>query len=430
MSRVVILGAGIMGLAAAYRARQLGHQVTILEADRVAGGMAAHFDFGGVSVERFYHFVCRADAPTFALMEELGIADKMRFVPAATAYFTHGKLYKWSTPWALLTFPHLSLISKFRYGLQMFLATKRSNWEKLDGMTARQWIEGGAGREAYDKLWRSLMELKFYEYAEDISAAWIWTRVKRIGTSRRSLFQEELGYIEGGSETLVATLCEALENAGAHLHLGTPVQRVLSENGCVTGVVAGVDENAKTYPADAVISTVPAPLVPQLVPELPEAAKSAYAGIANIGVVCVMLRLEKKVSEYFWVNVVAPDIEIPGFIEFSNLRPLGSNLVYVPYYMPVTNEKWARPDSAFVQDAFAALRRVNPELTEADLLHSAVGRLKHAQPVCGPHFLQTLPPVQTAISGLQAADTCFYYPEDRGIAESIRIGRQMAEAVA
>ena len=426
MSRVVILGAGIMGLAAAYRARQLCHEVTLLEADSVAGGMAAHFDFGGVSVERFYHFVCRADAPTFALMEELGIADKMRFVPSATAYFTHGKLYKWSTPWALLTFPHLSLVAKIRYGLQMFLATKRSDWKKLDGMTARQWIEGGAGREVYNKLWRSLMDLKFYDYAEDISAAWIWTRVKRIGTSRRSLFQEELGYIEGGSETLVTTLCDALKKAGARLHLATPVQRVLSENGRVTGVVAG----SETYPADAVISTVPAPLVPGLVPELPEAAKSAYAGIPNIGVVCVMLRLAKKVSEYFWVNVVAPDIDIPGFIEFSNLRPLGSNLVYVPYYMPVTNEKWAWPDAAFVADAFAALRRVNPTLTETDLLHSAVGRLRHAQPVCGPHFLQSLPPVQTAISGLQAADTCFYYPEDRGIAESIRIGRQMAEAVA
>ena len=426
MSRVVILGAGIMGLAAAHRAAQLGHAVTILEADRVAGGMAAHFDFAGVSVERFYHFVCKADAPTFALMQELGIAGKMRFVPAATAYFMHGKLYKWSTPWALLTFPHLSLVSKLRYGLQMFLATRRRNWDKLDAMTARQWIEGGAGREAYDKLWRRLMELKFYEYAEDISAAWIWTRVKRIGTSRRSLFQEELGYIEGGSETLVKTLCAALEHAGARLHLGTPVQRILSENGSVTGVVAGTE----IFSADAVISTVPAPLVPGLVPELPEAVKSAYAGIANIGVVCVMLRLAKKISEYFWVNVVAPDIDIPGFIEFSNLRPLGSNLVYVPYYMPVTNEKWAWPDDAFVADAFAALRRVNPKLTETDLLHSAVGRLAHAQPVCGPHFLQTLPPVQTAIAGLQAADTCFYYPEDRGIAESIRIGRQMAEAVA
>jgi acetylornithine deacetylase/succinyl-diaminopimelate desuccinylase-like protein len=39
--------------------------------------MAAHFDFSGTSIERFYHFVCKSDAPTFALMEELGIADKI-----------------------------------------------------------------------------------------------------------------------------------------------------------------------------------------------------------------------------------------------------------------------------------------------------------------------------------------------------------------
>jgi protoporphyrinogen oxidase len=57
-----------------------------------------------------------------------------------------------------------------------------------------------------------------------------------------------------------------------------------------------------------------------------------------------------------------------------------------------------------------------------------VGRLRHAQPVCGPEFLATLPPVQTPIAGLQIADTCFYYPEDRGIAESVRLGRAMAEA--
>jgi hypothetical protein len=36
--------------------------------------------------------------------------------------------------------------------------------------------------------------------------------------------------------------------------------------------------------------------------------------------------------------------------------------------------------------------------------------------------------VQTPISGLQIADTCYYYPEDRGIAESVRLGQQMAVA--
>ncbi|HSE74298.1 MAG TPA: FAD-dependent oxidoreductase, partial [Dongiaceae bacterium] len=46
MARLVVLGAGPMGLAAAHRAVQLGHQVDVIEADQKPGGMAAHFDFG------------------------------------------------------------------------------------------------------------------------------------------------------------------------------------------------------------------------------------------------------------------------------------------------------------------------------------------------------------------------------------------------
>jgi len=45
-------------------------------------------------------------------------------------------------------------------------------------------------------------------------------------------------------------------------------------------------------------------------------------------------------------------------------------------------------------------------------------------------FAKMLPPVVTAIRGLQIADTCFYYPEDRGISESVRIGKLMAERIS
>ena len=44
-------------------------------------------------------------------------------------------------------------------------------------------------------------------------------------------------------------------------------------------------------------------------------------------------------------------------------------------------------------------------------------------------FAAKIPPVQTPIHGLQIADTCFYYPEDRGISENVRIGEEMAERV-
>jgi phytoene dehydrogenase-like protein len=42
-----------MGLAAAYQAVRDGHDVGLLEAASQAGVMAAHFDFGGVSLESF-----------------------------------------------------------------------------------------------------------------------------------------------------------------------------------------------------------------------------------------------------------------------------------------------------------------------------------------------------------------------------------------
>jgi len=428
MSRIVVLGAGAMGLAAAYRALCEGHSVTLIEASAQPGGMAAHFDFDGLSIERFYHFVCKSDDPTFALMAELGIGDKMRWRDTSMGYFTKGELNPWGDPVSLLRFPHLSLIEKFRYGLFAFISTRRNRWDELETTSAKDWIERWCGVSVYDKLWRPLFGLKFYEYADNVSASWIWTRVRRIGRSRRSLMQEQLGYIEDGSQTLVDALMAAITAKGGIVRLGEPAVRVET----VDGRVSGVTTTQNHYEADAVISTVPTPLVSALVPDLPPDSKAAYDAIVNIGVVCVLLKLKRSVTPHFWVNVVDPQVKVPGIIEFSNLRPIpgGESVVYVPFYMPVTNPLWSRPNEAFVQDAFDCVRRVNPAITADDLLAGQAGRLSHAQPVCPPGFAATLPPVQTPIAGLQIADTCFYYPEDRGIAESIRLGEAMARAAS
>src|SRR5262249_38581204 len=156
-----------------------------------------------------------------------------------------------------------------------------------------------------------------------------------------------------------------------------------------------------------------------------------YARILNIGVTCVVLKLKRSVTPHFWVNIVEPGVPAPGIIEFSNLRPTGTGetVVYVPYYMPTTNPLWARPDGAFVDEAMQVVGRVTPAVVRDDLIAPHVGRLRHAQPVCPPGFAAMIPPVQTPIAGLQIADTCFYYPEDRGIAESVRLGQEMAEKI-
>jgi len=45
MARVMVIGAGAMGLAAAYHAVKAGHEVALFEAGPEPGGMAAHIDF-------------------------------------------------------------------------------------------------------------------------------------------------------------------------------------------------------------------------------------------------------------------------------------------------------------------------------------------------------------------------------------------------
>ncbi|MGP0094530.1 MAG: NAD(P)/FAD-dependent oxidoreductase [Xanthobacteraceae bacterium] len=425
MSRVVVIGAGVMGLAAAYHALKRGHAVTLLETAPEPGGMAAHFDLAGLSIERFYHFVCKADRPTFDLLGELGLDSAMRWVPTSMGYYVDGALHPWGNPLSLLTFPELSPFGKLRYGAMMFYATKRSDWTILENLSATEWIINWCGREVYERLWAPLFKLKFYEYADSISAAWIWTRIKRVGTSRRSMFQEELGYIEGGSETLVHALVRAIAERGGALRLNAPATRIEVADGSVTGVTLPNE----TVAADAVISTVPTPLVGRLVPGLPNIERARYDAISNIGVVCVVFRLRRSVTPHFWVNICDPRFEIPGIVEFSNLRPTGDTVVYVPYYMPTTNAKFTRSDELFRAEAFGYLQLLNPALRNDDLIAFHVGRLRYAQPVCPPGFAAKLPPIQTSIRGLQIADTCFYYPEDRGISESVRFGKMMAEQV-
>jgi protoporphyrinogen oxidase len=423
MSKVAIVGAGTLGLTTAHHAVRAGHRVDVFEADTVAGGMAAHFDFDGISLERYYHFVCKADQATFDLLGELGLHEALRWRPTSMGYFYRGAHHDWGTPLALLRFPHLGLMAKLRYGLFAFLATKRSDWSDLDGRHADEWIKSWCGEEGWRVLWEKLFTLKFYEYAHEISAAWIWTRIKRVGTSRVNLMQEELGFIEGGSETLVKHLLKSIERGGGSVHLGAPVSEVHLEAGRVTGLTAAGER--RDY--DAVITTVPLPLVPGMIPALPQDMRNRYAALKNVGVVCVVHKLRKSVTRNFWLNINDERMAVPGIVEFSNLRDFGpDHIIYFPYYLPASHPKFGWTDGQFIEESFGYLKLLNAGLADTDRLASKVSRLRFAQPVCGPRYLQTVPPVASGIGGLQIADTSSYYPEDRGISEGARLARVMA----
>jgi protoporphyrinogen oxidase len=424
--RIAVLGAGPMGLAVAYQLARDGHQPIVFEADDRVGGMTAAFDFSGLTIERYYHFHCISDHAFLTILAELGIADKMRWVETKMGYWYQERLQPWGNPLALLKFRGLSLVAKFRYGLHAFLCTKRNDWKPLDHVEATGWINRWVGKEAYEVLWRRLFDYKFYEYTTNLSAAWIWSRIRRIGRSRYNIFREKLGYLEGGSETLLQAMCTAIEAHGGEIRLKSPVSKVVIESEEVRGLeVAG-----RLEAFDKVISTVPLPYVPRLMQDLPADILERFQSVKNIAVVCVIAKLRKALTENFWLNTNDPEMDIPGLVEYTNLRPLDEHIVYVPFYMPGEHPKFAEPDQAFLDKVQRYLKKINPELNDDDFIALHASRYRYAQPICDPGYLNKLPPVALPVKGLWVADTSYYYPEDRGISESIDFGRKMAmEAV-
>jgi len=419
--RVAVLGAGPMGLAAAYQLVKQGDLPVIFEADDRIGGMTASFDFNGLNIERYYHFHCVSDHAFVEILNELGIADKMRWVETKMGYFYQGQIHPWGHPMALLKFPGLSLLEKVRYSLHVFTSIKRKNWHALDQKEAVNWIKNWIGEKAYEVLWSKLFDYKFYDYAHQLSAAWIWSRIRRIGLSRYNIFREKLGYLEGGSETLLQALKKAIEAKGGEIRLRNPVFRVAIEN----AQVKGIEYAGQFEPFEKVISTIPLPYLPKLMPDLPSDVLDAFRSIKNIAVVCVIVKLKRQVTKNFWLNINDPEMDIPGLVEYTHLRPLSQHLVYVPFYMPGEHPKFQESNQSFLDKVQRYLRIINPELQESDFMDMHVHRYRYAQPICVPGYLERLPSAKLPVKGLLAADTSYYYPEDRGISESVQFGRKL-----
>ena len=182
------------------------------------------------------------------------------------------------------------------------------------------------------------------------------------------------------------------------------------------------------HPADAVVSTVPFSILTRIGPDLPPDYVDNALALDNIGVRCILPKLAKPLTKYFWVNVNDDSLPLCGLIEYTNLNPAdGYSLVYSPTYVPRTDPEYARPDEEVLKETLAATAVIRPEFDRASVVDYRVFREPFAQPVCPVRFQKKLAPLRTPVPNLVAADTTHLLPHDRSISDNFDLaGKLMA----
>ena len=74
---VIVIGAGIAGLAAAYQIKKAGHDVLVLDMNNYVGGRMANVEWEGFLVDIGAKFVTTADKSLLNMVNEVGLTDQL-----------------------------------------------------------------------------------------------------------------------------------------------------------------------------------------------------------------------------------------------------------------------------------------------------------------------------------------------------------------
>jgi protoporphyrinogen oxidase len=428
---IVVLGAGLAGLSASYDLARQGHRVTLLEAAAEFGGLASSLQIEGQSIERFYHFICRSDNYLIELIQELGLSEQLNWQPTRTAFYYNGQHYRFGRPIDLMRFKPVPWPQRLRFGFHILRSYYRSNWKWLDEIPAKAWLIENIGEDAYNIIWHPLLRVKFGDFHDKISAAWMWHRIWRVAKSRTSLLSREtFGYLEHGSTTIIDGLVDWLRaQPNVSLKAGVRAQPLTVEDGRIMNIQTGDESLA----CDALLSTVALPGLNRLIPHQTSKYFTQAQQIQFIGVVCGLFSLKHSYSPNFWLNINDPNISFNGVIEQTNLnqnlRAAGLNILYVPFYLPTTEPRYNASLDELFAEYIPMLQRVNPAFNESWIKEWHVFRTPFAQAVCTTNFINLVPDHRTPIRGLYVTDSTQFYPEDRTLSAAIQQGRKAARYI-
>ncbi|MFJ4758014.1 protoporphyrinogen oxidase [Streptomyces sp. NPDC088763] len=301
--RVVVIGGGIAGLAAAHRLLVGGRDVTVLEASDRVGGKLLPGRIAGVRVDLGAESMLARRPEAVALAREVGLAERLQPPATATAsIWTRGALRPMPKGHVMGVPGTASALSGLlsQEGLaRIERDADLPRTEVGDDVAVGTYVAARLGREVVDRLVEPLLGGVYAGDAYRISLRSAVPQLYQAARTHDSLTEAVRGIqaaaaarqqtgpvfmgIEGGVGQLPLAVAASVRARGGEIVTGAPVTELRREGPTGWRVVAG----DRVLRADAVVVAVPAPAAAALLrAEAPAAAAELdaveYASMALV----------------------------------------------------------------------------------------------------------------------------------------------------
>ncbi len=399
MSRVIVLGGGIGGLAAAHRLSERGAEVLVLEAADRLGGLGGTFEYGGRRYERFYHTLSSADTALLQLMQDAGLRDEIDWHKTTMGMIVDSKKYDFTGPLDLLRFKPLSPFDRLRLGAVGKSMRFLGRGKDLDAMSAEEWMRPLFGDDGWEKVWRPMFAMKFG--GATVPALYLYERLARESNVALRAYPQ-IGY-QGIADGVAASI----EAMGGKVVTNARVSSLELRADQV--IVTTEDEQ---FDADWAVSTLPMPLLTSIATG-PLADQLALPNIDYMGVINILYLLNRPLSGHYWSAILDSGTDFSGMIEISTLTGTehfqGHHAVYVMRYTDRSSPIYQEPDEIIEQrwtEQFVSLHG----LAASDIDRAFVFRTPFVEPVWPLGYSRFKPKPRIGTTPLFMATTAQAYP--------------------
>jgi len=236
---VVVVGAGISGLCAAYRLHQRGLAVAVLEASSRIGGRTLNLDIGNDEVvDAGAQWIGPQQTRVLALCDELGIETFPTYVDGAMVLVRNGRrVIDHKGTYGLTFRSQLDFLQAQRRLDRMVRSLPAQDvWDhprahRWDATTFAQWMRRNCRTVGARSVFDLIVKASFGCFPSELSLLGVLVHIRSAGDLDTLVGVEGAALerrVEGGTARIAAELAAHLTNL---IHLDTPVSEVAQYDG-------------------------------------------------------------------------------------------------------------------------------------------------------------------------------------------------------